>query len=215
MVLGKLPPPVQRYLKAVQADNPVGALLAYPGSPMLLAQAMRPNDRLVACELQPDEARALEALFRHDARVAVQARDGYGAVKALLPPKEKRGLVLIDPPYEAQEEEFPRILAALADGLQRWPTGCFAVWYPIKRRVTLQHFMRKLAVLPCKSILRAELLVRADDTPLRLNGSGIVVLNPPYQLDQELAGALPPLARLLADGDGAESRLDWLRREGE
>jgi 23S rRNA (adenine2030-N6)-methyltransferase len=215
MVLGKLPPPVQRYLKAVQADNPVGALLAYPGSPMLLAQAMRPVDRLVACELQPEEARALEALFRHDARVAVQARDGYGAVKALLPPKEKRGLVLIDPPYEAQEEEFPRILGALEDGLQRWPTGCYAVWYPIKRRVTLQHFMRKLAALPCKSILRAELLVRADDTPLRLNGSGIVVLNPPYKLDQELAGALPPLARLLADGDGAESRLDWLRREGE
>ena len=215
MVLGKLPPPVQRYLKAVQADNPVGALVAYPGSPMLLAQAMRPVDRLVACELQPDEARALEALFRHDARVATQARDGYAAVKALLPPKEKRGLVLIDPPYEAQEQEFPRILAALADGLQRWPTGSYAVWYPIKQRVTLQHFMRKLAALPCKSVLRAELLVRADDSPLRLNGSGMVVLKPPYKLDQELAGALPVLARLLADGDAAESRLDWLRREGE
>ena len=75
--------------------------------------------------------------------------------------------------------------------------------------------MRKLAALPCKSLLRAELLVRADDTPLRLNGSGMVVVNPPYKLDQELAAALPVLAKLLADGDGAESRLDWLRREGE
>ena len=214
MVLGKLPPAVQRYLKAVQADNPVGALVAYPGSPLLLAHAMRADDRLVACELQPDEARALETLFRHDARVATPARDGYGAVKALLPPKEKRGLVLIDPPYEAQEEEFPSILAALAEGLQRWPTGSYAVWYPIKQRRTLAAFMRKLAALPCKSILRAELLVRADDSPLRLNGSGMVVLNPPYKLDQELAGALPILAKLLADGDAAESKLDWLRREG-
>jgi 23S rRNA (adenine2030-N6)-methyltransferase len=214
MVLGKLPPPVQRYLKAVQADNPVGALVSYPGSPMLLAQAMRADDRLAACELQHEEAKALELLFRHDARVQVAERDGYGAVKALLPPKLKRGLVLIDPPYEAQEEEYPRILAALADGLQRWPTGSYAVWYPIKQRRTLNAFMRKLAALPCKSILRAELLVRPDDSPLRLNGSGMVVLNPPYKLDQELAAALPVLAKLLADGE-PESRLDWLKREGE
>ena len=134
---------------------------------MLLAQAMRAQDRLVACELQPEEAKALEALFRHDDRVATMARDGYAAVKALLPPKEKRGFVLIDPPYEAQEEEYPRILAALADGLARWPTGSYAVWYPIKQRRTLQGFMRKLAALPCKSLLRAELLVRPDDSPLR------------------------------------------------
>jgi 23S rRNA (adenine2030-N6)-methyltransferase len=214
MVLGNLPGAVQRYLKRVQADNPVGALVAYPGSPLLVAQAMRPQDRLVACELQPDEARALEALFRQDERVAIQVRDGYAAVKALLPPKEKRGLVLIDPPYEAQEDEHPRILAALADGLARWPTGCYAVWYPIKQRRTLAAFMRKLAALPCKSMLRAELLVRADDSPLRLNGSGMIVVNPPWKLDQELAQALPVLAKLLADGE-AESRLDWLRREGE
>jgi 23S rRNA (adenine2030-N6)-methyltransferase len=114
--------------------------------------------------------------------VACQARDGYAAVKALLPPKEKRGLVLIDPPYEAQEEEYPRILAALADGLARWPTGCYAVWYPIKQRRSLAAFMRKLGALPCKSILRAELLVRPDDSPLRLNGSGMIVINPPWKL---------------------------------
>jgi 23S rRNA (adenine2030-N6)-methyltransferase len=214
MVLGNLPVAVQRYLKRVHADNPVGALVAYPGSPLLVAHAMRAQDRLVACELQPDEAKALETLFHPDGRVAVHARDGYAAIKALLPPKEKRGLVLIDPPYEAQEEEYPRILEALADGLQRWPTGCFAVWYPIKQRRSLAAFMRKLAALPCKSALRAELLVRPDDSPLRLNGSGMVVINPPWKIDQELAHALPVLAKLLADGE-PESRLDWLRREGE
>jgi 23S rRNA (adenine2030-N6)-methyltransferase len=205
---------VQRYLKRVQADNPVGALVAYPGSPLLVAQAMRPHDRLVACELQPEEARALEQLFRGDARVQAEMRDGYAAVKALLPPKEKRGFVLIDPPYEAQDEEYPRIASALADGLQRWPTGCYAVWYPIKQGRTLNAFMRKVATLPCKSILRAELLVRPDDSPLRLNGSGMLVINPPWKLDQELASAMPVLAKLLADGEPS-SRLDWLKREGE
>jgi 23S rRNA (adenine2030-N6)-methyltransferase len=214
LVLGNLPGAVQRYLKRVQADNPVGALVSYPGSPLLVAQSMRPQDRLVACELQPEESKALQALFRDDARVHAEARDGYAAVKALLPPKEKRGFVLIDPPYEAQDEEYPRILDALSEGLQRWPTGCYAVWYPIKERRTLAAFMRRLAALPCKSILRAELLVRPDDSPLRLNGSGMVVLNPPYKLDQELAQSLPVLAKLLADG-AADSRVDWLKREGE
>ena len=122
--------------------------------------------------------------------------------------------MLIDPPYEAQEEEYPRILAALADGLTRWPTGCYAVWYPIKQRRSLAAFMRKLGALPCKSILRAELLVRPDDSPLRLNGSGMIVINPPWKLDHELAHALPVLAKLLADGE-PESKLDWLKREGE
>ncbi|MFA6985760.1 MAG: 23S rRNA (adenine(2030)-N(6))-methyltransferase RlmJ, partial [Arenimonas sp.] len=136
-VLHGLPALVQSYLKRVQADNPVGALISYPGSPLLVAQAMRDQDRLAACELQPDEARALATLFKHDSRVGVMARDGYGAIKALLPPKEKRGLVLIDPPYEAQEGEFVSILAALKEGLARWPTGMFAVWYPIKQRRTL------------------------------------------------------------------------------
>ena len=118
-VLRGLPPLVQHYLRRVQADNPVGALVNYPGSPLLAAQAMRAQDRLVACELQPDEARALGHLFERDGRVQVLARDGYGAVKALLPPKERRGVVLIDPPYEAQDDEFPRILESLRDGLER------------------------------------------------------------------------------------------------
>lgn len=211
-VLHGLPAMVQEYLKRVQADNPVGALVSYPGSPLLVAQAMRPQDRLVACELQPDEARALDQLFKHDKRVGVMARDGYGAVKALLPPKEKRGLVLIDPPYEAQEAEFDLILSALAEGLSRWPTGIFAVWYPIKQRRTLLPFLRKAAKLPCKSAFIAEVLVRPDDSPLRLNGSGMLVINPPFRLDQDLTPALPVLARLMGEG-GADSKLQWLKQE--
>ena len=211
-VLHGLPAPVANYLKRVQADNPVGALVSYPGSPLLIAQSMREQDRLVACELQAEEARALASLFKGDLRVGVMERDGYAAVKALLPPKEKRGLVLIDPPYEAQEGEFASILGALEEGLARWPTGTFAVWYPVKQRRTLQPFLRKAAKLPCKSVLLAELMVRPDDSPLRLNGSGMLVINPPYLLDQELAPALPVLARLLGEREHG-SNLQWLKAE--
>ena len=211
-VLHGLPALVQRYLKRVQADNPVGALVSYPGSPLLAAQAMREQDRLAACELQPEEARALAALFRNDDRVGVHQRDGYGAMKALLPPKEKRGLVLIDPPFEAQEAEFDTVLAALKEALARWPTGIYALWYPIKQRRTLNPFFRKAAHLPCKSSLFVELLVRPDESPLRLNGSGLLILNPPYQLEEELAPVLPVLARLLGE-DRPNARLEWLKRE--
>ena len=135
-VLHGLPALLQRYLKRIQADNPVGALIAYPGSPLITAQFLRADDRLVACELQPEEAHALTTLFDHDRRVTVRQSDGYAAIKAMLPPKERRGLVLIDPPYEAQDEEFAVILAALKEGLARWPTGIYAIWYPIKQRRT-------------------------------------------------------------------------------
>lgn len=212
LVLHGLPSLVQNYLKRVQADNPVGALISYPGSPLLIAHAMREQDRMAACELQPDEARALAALFKPDSRVAVMARDGYAAIKALLPPKEKRGLVLIDPPYEAQEGEFASVLSALKEGLSRWPTGTYAVWYPIKQRRTILSFLRKAALLPCKSALVAEVLVRPDDSPLRLNGSGMLIINPPYQLENELKPALPVLARLMGDSHPSSS-LQWLKAD--
>jgi 23S rRNA (adenine2030-N6)-methyltransferase len=212
MVLQGLPGLAQRYLKRVQADNPVGALINYPGSPLLIAQAMRDQDRLAACELQPEEARALAALFKGDSRIKVHASDGYAAIKALLPPKERRGLVLIDPPFETQEAEFEAILAALEDALSRWPTGIYAVWYPIKQRKTLNRFFRKAAALPCKSSWIAELLIRADDSPLRLNGSGMLVVNPPYRLDVELSQVLPVLARLLGE-QAPSSRLEWVKKE--
>jgi 23S rRNA (adenine2030-N6)-methyltransferase len=211
-VLHGLPALLQRYLKRIQADNPVGALVTYPGSPLIAAQAMRADDRLVACELQPEEAHALAALFQSDRRVTVQQSDGYGALKSQLPPKERRGLVLIDPPYEIQDDEFAVILAALKEGLARWPTGVYAIWYPIKQRRTLNAFFRKAALLPCKSALAIELLIHPDDTPLRLNGSGLLILNPPWQLDTELAPVLPVLTRLLGERHPSW-RMEWLKQE--
>ncbi|GAB2500696.1 23S rRNA (adenine(2030)-N(6))-methyltransferase RlmJ [Pseudoxanthomonas sangjuensis] len=213
-----LPEALRRYLDAVAAFNPEGGTEVYPGSPLLVANELRENDRLAACELQPEEAAALKSLFAHDPRVAVHARDGYAAVKALLPPrlgatKFARGLVLIDPPYEAQDAEYPLVAAALREGLQRWPNATYAVWYPVKQRRSLQPFLRKVAVLDAKSVLLAELLVRPDDSPLRLNGSGMLLLNPPWQFDRAIAPALPVLQRLLGEA-GASTRLEWLRESG-
>ena len=211
----KMPEVVERYLRAVEANNPVGALIAYPGSPLLVAQALREQDRLAACELQPDEAVALKELFAHDARVAVHARDGYGAIKAMLPPKLgstkfARGLVLIDPPYEVQDDEYPQIISSVREALERWPQATMAIWYPIKLRRSLQPFFRKAAALPGKSVMLAELQVRADDSPLRLNGSGMLIVNPPWKFDQQLAPALPLLKKTLGEA-GAVTRLEWLK----
>ena len=207
---GQPHPALARYLAAVQAHNGDGKLRRYPGSPLLIAGALRDDDRLACCEIQPEPATALKAMFRNDARIGVHQRDGYGAIKALLPPPEKRGVVLIDPPYEAQQHEFDAILPALREGLTRWPQGIFALWYPIKRRRTVLPFFRRAAALPIKSALLAELLVRADDSPLRLNGSGMLILNPPWQLDHALAPILGALRDNLAEAGGS-IRLEWLK----
>ncbi|GAP65980.1 hypothetical protein MBSD_n1282 [Mizugakiibacter sediminis] len=200
-----LPPLLQRYLDHVRALNADDALDVYPGSPLLAARALRAQDRAVLCELHPEETAALRALFRDDKRVHVHQRDGYAALKALLPPAEKRGLVLIDPPFEAQEDEFRAIEAALADAWKRWPNGVYAVWYPIKLHRHVLPFHRWLAASGMKNVWVAELLVHADNTPLRLNGCGMAIVNTPWRFERELAAILPVLARLLGrDGPGRQ-----------
>ncbi|RZA12000.1 MAG: 23S rRNA (adenine(2030)-N(6))-methyltransferase RlmJ [Lysobacteraceae bacterium] len=212
---GPRDPAVQRYLASVRACRQQHGPHAYPGSPWLLAHALREQDRIAACELLPEEAAALKANFARDERVAVHQRDGYGAVKALLPPKAgdirfARGLVLIDPPYEAQLEEFDLALAALREGLARWPQGMFALWYPIKQGRALHPFRRAAAALPAKSTLALELLVRPDDSPLRMNGSGMLLLNPPWQFDAAMRPTLQALRVALGE-PGASHHVDWLR----
>jgi 23S rRNA (adenine2030-N6)-methyltransferase len=207
------PPSLCRYLDAIRACNPECVLRTYPGSPLLAAQALRPNDRLVLCETQEDEAVALRALFHDDRRVHVHQRDGYAALNALLPPVEKRGLVLIDPPFEDREGEFTAIETALARAHARWPNGVYAVWYPIKSHRVIAPFHRHLAAGPFDKVLVAELLVQPDDSPLRLNGCGMLIANPPWKIDATLAAMLPALRSKLAQSPSASHRLRWLRGE--
>ena len=209
-------PGVARYLAAVAACRAEHGEQAYPGSPWLLAHALRAQDRIACCELREEEAAALKYAFAHEPRVAAHARDGYAAMRALLPPKIgaqrfARGLVLIDPPYETQLAEFDDALAALRAASERWPQAVYALWYPIKRRSALMPFYRKAAALPAKSALVCELLVRPDDSPLRMNGSGLLILNAPWQFDDALAPSLRALQAALGEF-GASSRLEWLRR---
>ena len=208
-------PLVQRYLAAVRACRQRHGAHAYPGSPWLLAHALRAQDRIAACELHPEESHVLREQFAGDPRVAVHQRDGYAALKALLPPRQGetrfgRGLVLVDPPYEAQLDEFDIALAALREALSRWPQGMVALWYPIKQRRALAAIQRRFAALDAKSILQAELLVRPDDSPLRMNGSGMLLLNPAWQFDRTLAPALEAIRAALGEA-GASTRLAWLR----
>src|SRR5690606_17826584 len=175
------------------------------------------QDAIACCEVQPEEAAALRRCFAGDRRIGVHQRDGYAAVGALLPPRHGgrrigRGLVLVDPPYEAQRGEFDPVLAALREGLARWPQGMFMLWYPVKQRAALGPFLRRAAQLPAKSVLLAELMVRAEESVLRMNGSGVLVCNPPWRLDATLEALRPAPPAALAPGRGAR-RVQWLRAE--
>lgn len=205
-----LPPLLWKWLETVRACNDGDDVRYYPGSPWFAAHLMREGDSAQLCELHPEEAAALRQVFHHDRRVHVHERDGYEAMKGLLPPKEKRGLVLIDPPFEAQEAEFRVIEKALKAAMEKWPTGMYAVWYPIKLRSHVQPFHRWLTRCGAKRVLVAEVLLRPDDSPLRLNGSGMVIVNAPWKLDETLRDSLRLLPRLLGTAGESEYRLSWL-----
>jgi 23S rRNA (adenine2030-N6)-methyltransferase len=198
------------YLDAVAAFNPDGTIAAYPGSPALAQRLLRAHDRLVVCELGSEAAEALAAQMRRDARVKVVAIDGYTALNAYVPPKERRGLVLLDPPFE-QPDEFERLVDALAGAHRKWPTGIYLIWYPLKDARATGRFARGLARLGIPRILRAELAIARARAAERLAGTGLIVVNPPWRLEGELNVLLPALARALAEN--GQVRLDWLAGE--
>jgi 23S rRNA (adenine2030-N6)-methyltransferase len=211
------PPSLRAYLDLIAALNLAGysghAIAIYPGSPLIASHLLRASDRSVLCELQGEEAAALKALFAADARVSVHQRDGYAALAALLPPKERRGLVLIDPPFEAQEGEFRALEAALKAAYARWPIGVYAIWYPIKQREATRPFLRWFAANSMRKTLVAELLVHADDSPLRLNGCGMIIVNVPWKFDDQLRDLLPVLLKQLSREPAGSARIDWLVRD--
>ena len=208
-----LPPAVAAliapYIDIVRALNPPGALRRYPGSPWLARQLLRPQDRLVVNELHPEDAGQLRQLFARDAQTRVLELDGWTALKALLPPKERRGVILIDPPFEA-----PRELDRLADGLAaavaRFATGIFVLWYPIKGPKPVAAFHRRLVADGHARLLAIELLLGPSHDTERLNGCGLVVLNPPYQLDASLAPVLSSLSERFARSTGGHASIEWL-----
>lgn len=194
------------YLDAIRAENGGPALSVYPGSPLIARRLMRPQDTLIANELHPEERAHLQAALRNDRRTKVMGLDGWTALKSLLPPKERRGIVLIDPPFE-EEHELARLAEGLGEGLRRFATGAHLAWYPIKDPKPVARFHAALASIAKCPMLSVDLLLRHPADPERLNGCGLVVANPPHTLRNELAGLLPELTRRLADGSGASYRL--------
>jgi len=181
----------------------------YPGSPWIAQRLARPQDRLVLCEKHPEEFELLDIELARQPRVSVQERDGYGALKAMLPPPEKRALVLMDPPFEAPDE-FARMVSAVGDGLARLPGGVYALWYPLTERARVDAFFDGLLGLKLPPTLFLELTVAGEASALKMKGCGLVVLNPPWQFDREAGPMLAWLAKTLAQESGAGSRCRWL-----
>lgn len=190
-------------------DDSRSALQVYPGSPKLARMLMRKQDRLSAIELHPDDARELKAVFAGDYQVRVTELDGWLALGAHLPPKERRGLVLIDPPFE-QKGEFDRMVDGLARATRRFATGTYMLWHPIKADSPLEAFDAKLEALGRPRTMTVRLMVRSNENAPGLNGSGLVILNPPFLLEAELRAVLPELAGLLAQGPGASADVRML-----
>jgi len=198
------------YLAAVVALNPDGRLRIYPGSPLIVKYLLRPQDRLIACELEPRSAAALAAALRGDARAKAVAIDGWTALGAYVPPKERRGLVLIDPPFE-DAADFMRLSSALAAAYRKWPTGIYLMWYPIKDRAAPDPLARRLQKLALPNVLRCELTLGPPQAEAGLIGSGLIVVNPPFTLEPDLRIFMPALRAALSPR--AASRIDWLAQQ--
>jgi 23S rRNA (adenine2030-N6)-methyltransferase len=206
--------PVGDYVNLVrefdrQRGNAADTVRYYPGSPWLVRLLARPQDRLALCEKHPDEHAALAAEFAFSPNTTTPQIDGYVAVRAMLPPLDRRALVLIDPPFEAPAE-FADVVRAIRDGLVRLSGGVFAVWYPLTERARIDALFGELMTLPLPPTLACEVFVAGLHSPLKMKGCGVVIVNPPWKFDQTAKAILEPLSEFLQQGPGAHSRLDWL-----
>jgi 23S rRNA (adenine2030-N6)-methyltransferase len=205
-------PLVAPYLDIVRAFNPARDLQAYPGSPLIARALLRPQDRLTACEVEPKARKRLIEALRRDTQARVVDLDGWMALPAFVPPKERRGLVLIDPPFE-QKDEFDRLGSGFADAFAKWPTGGYLLWYPVKSRRATDDLARHVAATvaggpsPGKC-LRLEFSVAPQTAGTALVSAGLLIVNPPWTLAGELKAILPELEKPLGQGGAGRFRLD-------
>jgi 23S rRNA (adenine2030-N6)-methyltransferase len=205
-------PLVAPYLDIVRAFNPQAALKAYPGSPLIARALLRPQDRLTACEVEPKTRKRLIDALRRDAQARVVDLDGWMALPAFVPPNERRGLVLIDPPFE-QKDEFERLGSGFAEAFAKWPTGSYLLWYPVKSRRATDDLARLVAASvgagpsPGKC-LRLEFSVAPQTAGAALTSAGLLIVNPPWTLAGELKAILPELEKPLGQGGASRFRLE-------
>jgi 23S rRNA (adenine2030-N6)-methyltransferase len=200
------------YLDIVRAFNPQAALQAYPGSPLIARALLRPQDRLTACEVERTARKRLIEALRRDAQARVVDLDGWLALPAFVPPKERRGLVLIDPPFEAKDE-FERLADGFAEAFPKWPTGSYMLWYPVKSRRATDGLARHVAqtvaaAAPPGTLLRLEFSVAPQAAETGLASAGLLIVNPPWTLASELKAILPELEKPLGRGGAGRFRLE-------
>ncbi|UYZ84520.1 23S rRNA (adenine(2030)-N(6))-methyltransferase RlmJ [Entomomonas sp. E2T0] len=199
------------YITVINQLNVDKKLQYYPGSPMLAQKLMRPQDRIIFNEKHPEDAQLLKQNFRKDSRITIHTQDGWLLPKALLPTTEKRLLLLIDPPFE-QTNELDLCVKSLTDAIARMRQAIVAIWYPIKDQKNLNKFYNQLKMSNAPKLLKAELMIKPADNNLGLNGSGMVIANPPWKLENELTTLLSYLSNVLTENAGTWS-IDWLIAE--
>ena len=202
-------PLLQQYKALVASFNKASRLDFYPGSPAIAAQLARPTDRLQLHELHPSDYPILARHFAEDRRVKVSESDGFAGLKASLPPRERRGLILIDPSYEIKED-YNKVLQAVTDGLQRFATGTYAIWYPVLQRQQTESWIKRFRDAGIPDLLRIEHCPIPDNSGFGMTGSGMLVINPPYSMADDFRTLLPELNRLLRQGSEGHFRLDKL-----
>lgn len=208
-----LPPEVKRYVDQIKRLNYGGkALRYYAGSPLIAAQLLRPQDRALLTELHPSDFPLLRNNFKEYANVVTKRDDGFQQLKATLPPKERRGLVLIDPPYELKED-YDLVVKAVEEGYKRFATGIYAVWYPVVLRQQTKRIVRGLERSGIRKILQIELAVRPDSDQRGMTASGMIVVSPPWQLETQMKSILPYLTEVLVPEGTGKWSLNWITPE--
>ncbi|MCG6227162.1 23S rRNA (adenine(2030)-N(6))-methyltransferase RlmJ [Vibrio furnissii] len=204
----EVPEDIHSYLEAIKALNDDGELRYYPGSPRVARAHLRSHDRMVLTELHPSDYPLLEQEFHRDRQVAIFKEDGFARLKGSLPPKERRGLVLIDPPYELAKE-YRDVVQAIAQSYKRWATGIYAIWYPVVNRCDIEDMIEGLQGLGIRKILQIELGVSPDTNERGMTASGMIVINPPWKLESQMQSILPFLKEAIAPATG-HYKVDWI-----
>jgi 23S rRNA (adenine2030-N6)-methyltransferase len=199
---------LQPYVAALKAYNAVAGT-HYPGSPFIAKFALRSQDKMSLAEKHPEDAKALAQRFANDRQVTLVAADGWAALKAWLPPPERRGMILIDPPFE-EGDDRQRMLDGMALLVRKWPTGILALWYPIKGQREADRFALEVQALAVPKTMRLELNLDPGGDPARMNGSGLIIVNPPWKLEAEARVILPALARSMRGQGRPRWTAEWL-----
>lgn len=207
-----LPEIVRHYLQQVKQVNPKDKLNFYPGSPLLAANVLRPQDRAILTELHPSDYPLLRKNMQKFSNIQVKRENGFQQLKSILPPKERRGFVLIDPPYELKED-YQLVVDAIVEGYKRFATGTYAIWYPVVLRQQIKKMIHSFEATQIRKILQIELGIRSDSTQRGMTASGMIVINPPWKLESQMREILPYLSEVLAPAGTGHWSVNWVTPE--